>query len=118
MSVPVLPSALDTVDSHNTDPSILCPFGAASAYHNKVDLFPWAPWVFRHLSQVVDSTRDPLAVLDSSTMGLERLYLVHQPVGYCSVHDLFQHSVVAAVVGGGLCGGGAPAWCVPDPLDC
>ena len=88
MSVPVLPSALDTVDSHNTDPSILCPFGVASAYHNKADLFPWAPWVFRHLSQQ-----------DGPTMGLERLYLVHQPVGYYSVHDLFQHSVVAAVVG-------------------
>ena len=89
MSVLVLPSALVTVDSNNTDPNILCPFGAASAYHNKVDLCPWAPWVLRHLSQVVgladsvdsvDCATDPLAMLEDPTMGLERLYLVHQPV--------------------------------------
>ena len=82
MSVPDLPSALNTVDSHNTDHRIPCLSGA-TAYHNKVNLFPWAPWVFRHPSQVVDSvdsTRDPHAVLEDSTMGLERLYLVHQPV--------------------------------------
>ena len=33
-----------------------------------------------------------------STMGLQRLCLVHQPVGYWSVLDLFQHFVVAAAV--------------------
>ena len=45
---------------------------------------------------------DPHVV--DSTMGLQRLYLVHQPAGCCSVHDLVQHSVVAAVVGVGYVG--------------
>ena len=31
-------------------------------------------------------------------MGLQRLFLVHQPVGYMSVLDLFQHVVVVAAV--------------------